>query len=138
MTETTEQSAPTKKILLIDDSEIVLTSAQSVLTKAGFNVKAILYPSGVTGTLIEEVLRYSPTLVLSDVDMPLLKGQEFAKIAKTSPRLKGIKVYFYSSQPEEELKTHVKNTSADGYIHKSVNKEEFLGRVKSIMDAIGG
>lgn len=137
MTETTDTAPPQKKILLIDDSEIVLTSALNALSKAGYEVKSILYPSGVSGTLIEEVLRYAPTLVLSDVDMPLLKGQEFAKIAKTSPRLKNIKLYFYSSQPEEELKTHVKNTSADGYIHKSVNKEEFLSRVKSIMDSIG-
>lgn len=122
-----------KKIALIDDSPIVLQMAEKALVRAGYFVKAIQYPDGLTKPLTMMLLEFTPDLILCDVDMPLLRGDQFAKVAKSSKLLQNVKLYFYSSQPVEELMTCVQETAANGYIEKTNDTKGLVCRVQEIL-----
>ena len=127
------QTRAGKRILLIDDSEMVLAVTSAALIEAGFDVHAVLYPHKIKGTLVQEVVEFDPDLILSDVEMPMLTGDVFAKVAKASPMTKKALLYFYSALPEERLRQHVKDTRADGYLQKSPDVAALVQRVKQLV-----
>jgi len=127
------QAKAAKRILLIDDSEMVLAVTSAALLEAGFEVRAVLYPHKIKGTLVQEVVEFEPDLILSDVEMPMLSGDVFAKLAKASPMTRTTRLYFYSALPEERLRQHVKDTKADGFLQKSPDKAALVHRVRQIV-----
>ena len=122
-----------KKILIIDDSQIALLLASEALESAGYDVKTVLYPAEVRTPLMEIVDHYHPHLILTDVDMPLLRGEQFVKILRATPRLAGVKIYFHSSQRMEDLVHHVQSARADGYIQKSSDTGYLLERIRAAL-----
>lgn len=122
-----------KKILLIDDSQIALLVASEALERAGFLVKTVLYPADVRVPLMEIVDQYGPQLILTDVDMPLLRGEQFVKILRATSRWAGVKVFFHSSQRMEALVHHVQSSHADGYIQKSNDIDQLVERVRAVL-----
>ena len=122
-----------KRILLIDDSEMVLAVTSAALIEAGFEVHAVLYPHKIKGTLVQEVVEFDPDLILSDVEMPMLSGDVFAKLAKASPMTKKALLYFYSALPEERLRQHVLDSRADGYMQKSPDLAALVQRVRRLV-----
>lgn len=122
-----------KKILIIDDSQIALLVAGEALENAGYEVNLILYPAETREPLMNIVNRFQPDLVLSDVDMPLLRGDQFVKVLRSMSSLAHIKVYFHSSVGTEELAHHVLTTKADGYIQKSSDISLLVKKVKEVL-----
>jgi len=127
------QTKAEKRILLIDDSEMVLAVTATALIEAGFEVHAVLYPHNIKGTLVQEVVEFDPDLILSDVEMPMLSGDVFATVAKASPMTRKALLYFYSALPEERLRQHVKSSRADGYLQKSADVAALVQRVRQIV-----
>jgi len=87
------------KILVIDDSELALEWVRSGLQPMGIEVLTSNTPFGTH----KAVLRNQPDLVLLDVGMPGLSGDNLCKILKNNPNTKDIVVILYSSLPEGEL-----------------------------------
>lgn len=122
-----------KRVLIIDDSQIALLLASDALEKAGYDIRTVLYPADTRVPLMETVNQFQPDLVLTDVDMPLLRGDEFVRILRGNPRFSSMKVFYHSSQRPEELAHHVRSSSADGYIQKSNDLDRLVGRVREIL-----
>ena len=101
-----------KTIYLIDDSPIILANTSKILQKAGYNVETC-----ESWTKILPLLRkQSPDLILIDVDMPGIQGDEvLTSLKKGYPN---VKMIFYSSKSELELEGLVKSRTADGFIKK--------------------
>src|SRR5262245_65488160 len=80
-------------VMVIDDSEIVLSVTRNVLETAGFRVLTHSRPSGCVALILQE----KPQLVLIDVNMPLIGGDTIAKLfGKARPNNDTI-VLLYSS-----------------------------------------
>ncbi len=126
----------TKKILLIDDSEVVLALASNALDQAGYQTRTVLFPSQAQGSLALIVAKYKPDLILSDIDMPFLKGNEIASITKSNPLWSDIKICFYSSEPVDKLQAYVKATKADGFVRKSNDLTVLLRKVKEVLEPV--
>lgn len=121
-----------KKVLVIDDSEVALALAEEALSQAGFDVLSVQFPTK-SEPLMRIVANFKPDLILADVEMPLLKGDDFVRIAKKSPALQNLKVYFYSSASAERLAAITAETAADGYIHKTDDLTAVVDRVREIL-----
>lgn len=103
------------KVLVIDDSEIVLEVTRGALEGAGFEVVTHDRPAGCVALILQE----KPDLVLMDVNMPGLAGDTVAGVfAKAQPRAETI-VLLYSSLSAEVLQGKVLAAGAHGYIQKS-------------------
>jgi CheY-like chemotaxis protein len=101
-------------ILLVEDSKMLKITAERLLSKAGFNV--------VTAQDGEEALRIvrenPPDIVLLDMLLPKLGGQQVLQALKADPATMAIPVIILSSlsqQNEERLK----KAGASAYFEKA-------------------
>lgn len=109
-------------VMVVDDSEIVLSVTRNVLEGAGFRVITHSRPSGCVALILQE----KPDLVLIDVNMPQIGGDTIAKLfGKARPNNDTI-VLLYSSLSRAALEGKVKSSGAHGYIQKSEDGYDFL------------
>lgn len=103
------------KIVVIDDSEIVLEVTKSALEGAGYDVVTHDRPAGCVALILHE----KPDLVLMDVNMPGLGGDTIVSVlAKAQPTGETI-VLLHSSLSAEVLRTKSSVAGAHGFIQKS-------------------
>jgi len=123
-----------KSILLIDDSRFVRRANEKALARAGYDV--------VTASDGEEGLRIaharSPDLILLDMLLPKLGGQEVLQALRTDPVTALIPVVVLSSLPQKNAAKLMKE-GATAYIEKSKldldhTAESLLQIVKKALD----
>jgi small GTP-binding protein len=81
--------------------------------------------SGAKG--LEELVINRPKVVLLKIILPDLSGYEICTKIKSIQKLKNIPVFFLTAFPGSEVKKHLAETKADGYILKPFNYSDFDG-----------
>lgn len=116
-----------KRILVVDDSPIVLAAARHVLDGAGFEVET---RSGVEELGEKGALGFD--LILMDVQMPQLYGDDIASILRND---RGVRtpIYLFSTLPAEELAKRAREARLDGYICKDMSMDALVGEVRKIL-----
>jgi CheY-like chemotaxis protein len=104
----------TKRILIIDDDITHLISTRGLLQAEGYEV--FTHTQGFGTTNLVKQLR--PDLVLIDVNMPGLSGENLADVLKANSSTRETHIVFYSSNDEDTLRASVKRLGIDGYISK--------------------
>jgi CheY-like chemotaxis protein len=107
------------KILIVDDDRVALTAASLALEAAGYQVVKRCEPIGTTAAVIRE----RPEVVLLDVNMPALEGDDVVRAIRRCESIQDVVVLLYSSKPVVELKQLAAACRADGYIAKSSDTE---------------
>lgn len=103
------------KIVVIDDSEIVLEVTRGALEGAGYDVVTHDRPAGCVALILHE----KPELVLMDVNMPGLGGDTIVSVlAKAAPTSDTV-VLLHSSLSAEVLRTKAAAAGAHGFLQKS-------------------
>lgn len=103
------------KIVVIDDSEIVLAVTKVALEGAGYELVTHDRPAGCVALILHE----KPDLVLMDVNMPGLGGDTIVSVlAKAAPTSETI-VLLHSSLSAEVLRGKASAAGAHGFIQKS-------------------
>ena len=116
-----------QKILVVDDSKVVLEGTAMALEDAGFDVITLDNPLSVAHVLRKE----QPALMLIDVNMPTLTGDRVTAIL--SKRASGpgrTRILLHSDVNEAELSARAGQCGADGYIVKTGNEFEFVRQVQ--------
>lgn len=117
-----------KRVLVVDDSEGTARLLQVELTAKGFEVLTADSADSATKIILKKKTR--PDLVLLDVRMPNVNGEQFCRFIKSNALFSGIKVLLCSAENEDELKRIVREAGADGY----VTKDSLIA--KSILDEL--
>ena len=119
------------KIAVIDDSVILNRWLEANLAGTEFEVITLSDSSKA-----EEFIRENrPDLLLLDVLMPDLGGDDICKQLKSDPDTKDITVVFHSNVPEEILKDLVTQCRADGYIVKSDDPANTAEKIRQFIEA---
>jgi len=117
-------------ILLVDDVKLTLEIQKSALSRAA--CRTFTATSGDDALVIaREVI---PDLIVLDLFMPGMKGDECCKIIKDSPELQHIPVVMttmYEENKSEEAICHA--YGCDGIIRKPFNPTEFLKKLESYL-----
>jgi len=108
--------AAKRKVLIVDDSEPTLRLLQAELTAKGHEVATANSADAATKIILKKKTR--PDLVLLDVNMPGVNGEEFCRFVKGNSLFAGIQVVLCSGADEAELQRIVKSAGADGYVRK--------------------
>jgi len=103
-----------RKVLIVDD-DLELLQTASQLLRPDFDV--VTY--GAAFNRLNVIREHQPDLVLMDVNMPLVPGDEVTRLLKDSPELSHIPVILFSSNDEHSLRTMAKECGAAGYLSKS-------------------
>ncbi len=103
-----------RKIMVIDDDEKYLIATKELLEEEGYDV--ITYQHGFGATSAVRANR--PDLVLLDINMPALSGENLASIILRNDHAKHVPIVFYSSNDEDSLRSSVLKHGVRGYICK--------------------
>ena len=116
-----------KRILIVDDSPIILASAKHALVEAGYEVE--------TRGSVEEVAARGADgfdLILMDVQMPELFGDDVAAVLVHERAVAG-KVYLFSTLGDDELRERAASAKLDGFISKQHGIEHLIREVTKIL-----
>ncbi len=107
-------------VLLVDDEEVVRRSTARLLRRAGYDVT--FAKDGREALAIVRHAERRPDVVLMDLDMPVMRGEEaFRKMRNLAPELP---VVFVSGYWDEARERELKQAGAAGFLHKPFEAEE--------------
>lgn len=124
-----------KHILIIDDDQQIRRLFGAKLATAGFEV---MYATG--GNEGRELARrFQPDLILLDIRMPDGDGYTVAKRLREERQTAALPVVFLTNEDFSlEAEKWMKELFVSDYIHKSVDLDELVRRVKAIFTKRAG
>ena len=117
-----------KKILIVDDEEIVRRVLRGLLKKEGYEV--IEAEDGEAG--VELAKKEDPDVILMDLTMPRMGGLEACRLLKKDEKTKNIPVLVITALGGEN-KTEAIDAGIDDFVSKPFDAEEISIRVKSML-----
>jgi len=121
---------PPKRIVVIDDSQLILAVATEALQNAGYEVLAT--DSGIEANQYIYSTR-RPDLILIDVMMPMLNGDRKVRLLKERESSRHIPVLLMSTKSKEELEELTRQAGADGYIQKPFSEDSLVKCVEKFL-----
>jgi two-component system chemotaxis response regulator CheY len=117
-----------KKVLVVDDSTVMLMSLKETLELAGYQVE-----TAKDGLLAFQAVQAGlrPDLVITDINMPNMDGLEFIKNARTILRFTPILALTTESQGAK--RDEAKRLGATGWLVKPVAGADLLRVVKQVL-----
>jgi DNA-binding response OmpR family regulator len=119
----------TKKILLVDDDEHLLSLVQDVLEREKYMV--------ITCTDTEEgymrIIKSQPDLVLLDIKVPRIGGIELCRLLRQNPQTKRIPIIMLTVESSETDKVIGLQMGADDYVTKPFSNKELVARINSVL-----
>jgi two-component system OmpR family response regulator len=116
------------RIVLIDDSPLILEMLSGALEAAGFETSVARDLS----ELEQRLATTPPDLVLIDVQMPEAFGDDVAMVLRAVRGLSA-PIYLLSSLEEQELARRAAACEIEGYISKAIGVDRIVLRVQSIL-----
>ena len=119
-----------KKILLIDDDQIIREMYATALVKAGLEI--LMAESGAQG--ISLALKHKPAVILLDIEMPGMDGHEVAEKIRQDNWGKNALIIFLTNHSEPEHVAHAISLKSEDYIVKAnVPVKEVVNKVRLAM-----
>ncbi|MEO5971500.1 MAG: response regulator [Bdellovibrionia bacterium] len=118
-----------KKILIIDDSKLILLLHSNMLKKSGFECS--FAENGFLA--LESCLKTHFDLILTDINMPKMDGYEFTRRIRTSEGYAETPIIIISTEKESLDKSKGIEAGADVYIIKPVNSEDLLMHMNMLL-----
>lgn len=118
-----------KKIMIVDDEPDLVAVTSFRLKKHGYN---ILTASNGQEAL-DMIKKESPDLVLLDLRLPLISGQDVCKKIKSDPELKNIAVIIFTASASIDIIEKAKTLGADDHLIKPFDSEQLLSTVKKFI-----
>jgi len=113
-------------ILVVDDNADMREYIRTLLQK---QYQVVLAVNGKDA--IDKLAVVTPTLILSDVMMPIMDGIELLREIKKNPRTERIPVVLLSARAGEESRIEGFEIGADDYLIKPFSAKELLARIRA-------
>ncbi len=121
-----------KKILVIDDEDLIIISFHKLLTKSGYEVSVA--NTGLAALEMAENKKFD--LIISDIRMPWVNGvetiKEFKHILEAKNKLLPA-IIFITGYADQELEEAAKELSPIAYMSKPIDIQELLMTVKKAL-----
>ncbi|UCG38245.1 MAG: response regulator [bacterium] len=117
------------KILLVDDTELFLDLEKSYLQRESFHF--LTARSGEEA--LEMVRDQRPDLILLDLLMPGMDGDEVCRDLKRNPATRAIPVIMLSSDTGEGMKDRCLAAGCDAFVSKPLKRDELLEAIERMM-----
>lgn len=122
------------KILIIDDSKLMLSLANEILYENLQDAKIETFQNPIKA--LYRIKTTKVDLVITDLIMEELSGVEIVRMIKSSNKLKHIKVLVVTSITDYDVLAECYELGASDYILKPFNKSELVSRVKNVLKEI--
>lgn len=119
-----------KKILIIDDEPDIVRVVKFRMIKNGYEVHVAV--NGQEG--LEMVSKLKPDLVLLDISMPLMKGDEVCKRIKSDPAVKDIPVIIMTAGTKGVQESFIKEIGAADSVLKPFDPDDMMNKIKKLIE----
>jgi two-component system, OmpR family, response regulator RpaA len=133
-----ENSIPTdalesgkRRILIVDDDQAVVDLIADVLANDSRFESKIVNNGFGAGMLAKE---YHPDLIILDVMLPDINGQEVCVLIRADPTMSDTKIICISGMIEEDKIAELKASGADDFLNKPLDIDELIRRVCRLLD----
>jgi CheY-like chemotaxis protein len=113
-----------KSILICDDDVAILEVTKTILELSGYHVET----KENTNDIIETVLQVKPDLIIMDLWIPEVGGEETTMILKADDRTKNIPIILFSAN--NDIERIASKTEAEDFIKKPYEIQELEEKVK--------
>ncbi len=114
-----------KKILLVDDVPLFLELERSFLS--GLGAQVLTARDGQEA--VETARRELPDLIVMDLMMPQMNGDEACRILKSDPATGKIPILLVTAQESAKAAEQCKGSGCDGILAKPVRRNELLDQI---------
>ena len=119
------------KIAIIEDNTVINQMYRMKFEVEGFDVQVAA--NGADG--IKLVEKFSPDIILLDLQMPQMNGDEALKNIRESKKGKNIPVIILTNTGKEEAPKNLKDLNIEGYIVKAeMTPKQVVNRVKESLN----
>ena len=119
-----------RKILLIDDSALILEVTRAALENAGYQVATAM----TLETFEEQRRREPPDLIIVDIQMPEIFGDDLASTLRGAYG-EPAPIMLLSSLEEEELQRRADESGAHAWVTKRAGMPALLAKVRELFEA---
>ena len=116
-------------ILLVDDEPLNLRLLQALLKADGY--ETLTAERGAEA--LELAAARQPDLILLDIMMPEMDGFEVARLLKTNPRTRNIRIIMVTSLNDRASRLKALEMGANEFLNKPVDRAELSIRVKNML-----
>jgi GAF domain-containing protein/class 3 adenylate cyclase/ActR/RegA family two-component response regulator len=122
--------APTgRSILVVDDNADLRSYVSGILRANGYRVH--IARNGDEGFRVAQ--QVMPSLIVTDLMMPLVTGLEMIAMIRQESKLKGIPIILLTAKIDEETRISGTELGADAYLAKPFNDRELLAEVRNLL-----
>ena len=119
-----------KKILVIDDSSMIRLVVVKSAKKAGYEVVTAV--DGQDG--LDQLHKNDDiSLILSDINMPVMNGMEMISKIKEIDKFKYIPIVMLTTETKEELKQEAKALGVKAWMVKPFDEKTFLKALTKLL-----
>jgi GAF domain-containing protein/class 3 adenylate cyclase/two-component SAPR family response regulator len=116
-------------ILVVDDNADMRGYVSEILRSNGYQIQTARH--GAEGFRL--ALEISPSLIVTDLMMPLVSGLEMIRMIRAEEKLKGIPIILLTAKIDEETRIEGTERGADAYLGKPFNHRELLAEVRNLL-----
>jgi CheY-like chemotaxis protein len=117
-------------ILLIEDNELNLDMAKSLLQNAGFHT--LEAEDAANGIRIARECQ--PDLILMDIHLPIMNGYEACRIIKSEPLIASIPIVAFTAHAMEEEAQKALDYGCSGIISKPIDVDQFPKQIAGFLN----
>lgn len=116
-----------KKIMVCDDDYGILEMMAMLMEEYGYEV----FTEARSVNVLKDLEMEKPDLLLLDIWMPVLSGDQVLKTIKAEPRFAGIPVIMYSASAEGQA--IAQKAGADDYISKPFDMNDLDAKIAALL-----
>jgi CheY-like chemotaxis protein len=120
-----------KVILLAEDDEDNRDLVQFVLMRGKLDVEVIVAENGKQA--VEMAKAKSPSLILMDMQMPVMDGWTAVPLLKAEPKTQGIPVIAFTAQARPEDRARTREIGCVEHYTKPMDPEELLALIQKYL-----
>mgnify|MGYP003297843308 CR=1 FL=1 len=124
---------PLKKIYSLEDDLSVINIIEEALILAGFSVRSF----SDYRLFFDEIKKEKPDLILLDLSLPLISGEEVLKYIKGNLIMHNIPIIILSGRVSESDVVNCLNFGADDFMKKPFSVLELISRINAVLRRFG-
>jgi CheY-like chemotaxis protein len=121
-----------KCILIFDDDQEILLVCKLILEKENYRVVTRIICDGI----IEDIHHEKPDLILMDLRIPEMGGENAAKLVRADSNMSHIPILLFSANME--IEAICKRSNVEGFLSKPFDVADLLASVReNVLDVAG-
>ena len=124
------------RVLIVDDNELNLRLAESVLSRGGFDVSLARTATEARRRLSDEAARWD--VVLMDLRLPDGNGLDVVREVRADPRLRHLPVAALTGSAMVADPRQAIEAGCDAYIEKPIDVDRFAEDVRALATEVRG